>query len=86
MTHRMSLRVCGETKTMLKAVVVTEHRGLNLDARGWAAQAEDVTIVMVHPNPFEWIFSKLISPQDRRIPLNGNKRVPESPRSNQAGR
>lgn len=49
MIHRMSLRNTNETKTMLRAVVVTEHRGLNLDARGWAAQADGVIVVMVCP-------------------------------------
>lgn len=49
-------------------MVVTEHRGLNLDARGWAAQAEDVIIVMVYPNPFICIFSKLISPKTGGYP------------------
>ena len=48
MIHRMSLRNAGEAKTMLKAVVVTEHRGLNLEARGWAAQADGIIVVMCH--------------------------------------
>ena len=56
-----------ETKTPIRAVVVTEHRGLNLDARGWAAQAEGVLVVMVYSTPFGCI-SKLISPQDKWIP------------------
>ena len=47
MIHRMALRYAGDTKTMLKAVVVTEHRNLNLEARGWAAQAGDIIVVMV---------------------------------------
>ena len=34
MIHRMSWRVSGEIKTMLRAVIVTEHRGLNLGTRG----------------------------------------------------
>ena len=49
MIHRMSLRNAGNTKTMLKAVIVTEHRALNLDARGWAVQAEGIIVVMVYP-------------------------------------
>ena len=53
MIHYMSLRYTGETRTMLKAVVVTEHRALNLEARGWAAQAEDIIVVMVYPYSHE---------------------------------
>ena len=49
MIHRMALRYAGDTNTMLKAVVVTEHRNLNLEARGWAAQAEDIIVIMVYP-------------------------------------
>ena len=49
MIHRMALRYAGDTKAMLKAVVVTEHRNLNLEARGRAAQAEDMIVVMVYP-------------------------------------
>lgn len=59
MIHRMALRNTGETRR-LRAVVVTEHRGLNLQARGWAAQAEGIIVVMVCQNPLRWVVSKLI--------------------------
>ena len=81
MIHRMSLRNAGNTKTMLKAVIVTEHRGLNLEARGWAAQAEDVIVVMVYRHSLLCYVSELISLLDRRVPLNGDKGISKPSRS-----
>ena len=42
---------------MLKAVVVTERRALNLEARGWAAQAEGIIVVMVSPRSLKCCMS-----------------------------
>lgn len=43
----VSIRRDVKNTTTLRAIIVTEHRGLSLDARDWSRQAEGIIMIMV---------------------------------------